>query len=148
MLSAPITSAGCGLVAAAHQHAAVSRVGAQQLLGLHGEEVAVHHRGRLLERLGERDRRHLDREAAGLVDAALDLLRARAEVGMARVDVAPGVDDRDHGLARVVGAVVAHLRGARAMAERPQVVDAVPAVAAQLLRFLLPLGGHGLSSVV
>ena len=93
MLVAPMSSAGRGLVAAAHQHAAVDRVGAQQLLGLHRQEVAVEHRGRLLEVLRQRHRRHLDREAARLPDAALDLLGALAEVRVAGVDVAPGVED-------------------------------------------------------
>jgi hypothetical protein len=69
-------SAGRGLVAAAHQHAAVDRMAAQQLLGLHRQQVAVEHGGRLLERLRQRHRRHLDREAARLPDAALHLLGA------------------------------------------------------------------------
>ena len=117
MLIAPISSAGVVLSQPPISTRAVGRIGAQQLLGLHREQVAVEHRRRLLERLGERDRRHLDREAAGLPDAALHLLGALAEVRVARVDVAPRVDDRDHRLAEVVAARVAHLRGARAVAE-------------------------------
>ena len=99
MLIAPISSAGRGLVAAAHQHAAVDRIRAQQLLGLHREQVAIEHRRRLLEHLGQRDRRHLEREAAGLQHAALHLLGALPEMRVAGVDVAPGVDDRDDRLA-------------------------------------------------
>src|SRR5215203_5537145 len=34
----------CGLVATAHQHRTVDRVGAQEFFGLHGEEVPVEHR--------------------------------------------------------------------------------------------------------
>ena len=125
-----------GLVAAAHQHAAVHRVGAQQFLGFHGEEVAVHHGGRLLHGFGERHGRHFQREAARLPDAALHFLGALAEVGVAVVDVRPGIDDRNDRLARVVGAVVAHLRGARAMAEGAQVLDAEPSVRAQFFGLL------------
>ena len=55
---------------------------------------------------------------------------------MAGIDVAPGVDDGDHGLAGIIGARIAHLRTARAMAERAQVVDAVPAMRAQFFGFL------------
>src|SRR5215212_10407181 len=44
----------CGLVATTHQHRTVDRVGAQEFLGLHGEEVPVQHRRGFLERLGER----------------------------------------------------------------------------------------------
>ena len=126
-----------GLVAAAHQHRAVGRIGAQQLLGLHRQEVAVHHGGRLLERLGQRHRRHFHREAARLPYAALHFLDALLEVGVAGIDVAPGVDDGDHRLAGVVAAVVTHLRRARAVAEGAHVLGAVPAVAAQLVRSFL-----------
>ena len=83
------------LVAAAHQHRAVDRIRAQKLLGLHREQVAVHHRRRLLVHLGQRDRRHLEREPARLQDAALHFLRALLEMRMALIDVAPRVDDRD-----------------------------------------------------
>ena len=62
------------LVAAAQQHDAVERVGAQRLLDVHRHEVAPEHRGRLHHRLAERDRRELERQAAGLPDAALDVL--------------------------------------------------------------------------
>jgi hypothetical protein len=127
---------GCGLVATAHQHGAVGRIAAQELFGLHREQVAIEHRRRLLERLGKRDRGHLDGEPARLPDAALDFLGALPEVAVARVDVAPRVDDRDHRLADVIRARVAHLRRARTVPERTQVVDAVPAMAAQLFRLL------------
>src|SRR5262249_31557177 len=74
-------------------------------------------------------------EAARLQHAALDVLGARAQVAVAGVDVAPGVDDADHRLAGPVGRVEAHLAPPRAVAERAQVVDAEPAIAAQWLRF-------------
>ena len=141
MESAPINKPGGGLVAAAHEHRAVGGIGAKQFLGLHGEEVAIEHRRRLLERLGEAHRRHLDRKAAGLPDAALHLLGALAEMAMAGIDVAPGVDDGDDRLAAIVLASEAHLRRARAVAERAQVLDPVPAVAAQLAG----VPGHGRS---
>ena len=128
-----------GLVAAAHDYRAVGGVRPQQLLGLHGEEVAIHHRGRLLHRLGERHRRHLERKAAGLPDPALHFLDALLEVGVAMIDVRPRVDDRDHRLACIVGAVVAHLRGSRAVAEGTHVIDAEPAVAAKFFGFLFHL---------
>jgi hypothetical protein len=51
---------------------------AQQLLRLHRQEIAIEHGRRLDERLGQRHRRQLDRKAAGLQHAALDVLaRAR-----------------------------------------------------------------------
>ena len=124
---------GRGLVAAAHQHRPVDRMAAQQLLGLHGEEVAVEHGRRLDEILRERHGRQFEREAAGLPDAALHVLDAGAEMDVARIDVAPRVDDGDDRLAHEIGQRVAHLQGARAVAERAQVRHAEPAVAAQLL---------------
>src|SRR5882762_4439461 len=57
---------------------------------------------------------------------------ALAEMRVAGVDVAPGVDDGDHGFPRVIALVVAHLGGARAVIEGLAVAHAVPAVAAQL----------------
>ena len=62
---------------------------------------------------------------------------------VARVDLAPRVHDRDHGLAREVLAVVAHLERPRAVAEGPQVVDPVPAMAAQLRRQPASWQHHG-----
>ena len=67
-----------GLVAAAEQDDAVGGVGAQRFLGVHREQVAIEHRARLHERLAERQDRDLHREAAGLPDAALDVLGAHA----------------------------------------------------------------------
>src|SRR3954466_10840147 len=74
-----------------------------------------------------------------LPDAPLDLLNPLLEMGVARVDVAPGIDDRDHRLAGIVGAVIAQRGGARPLSHRPQILYAVPAVAAKVLWFLL---GH------
>ena len=80
---------------------------AQQFLAFHGEEIAIEHGRRFDDRLGERHRRQFDRKAAGLIDAALHVLGAVAQMAVAGVDVAPGVDDADHRLAGPVGAVIA-----------------------------------------
>jgi hypothetical protein len=64
-------------------------VAADHLLRLQRQQVAVEHRRRLHERLAEREDRHLDRKAAGLEDAALDVGDALAEVGVAGVELAP-----------------------------------------------------------
>ena len=114
--------AGRGLVAAAHQHRTVDRMRAQQFLGLHREEVAVEHGRGLHERFGQRHRRQFDREAARLQDAALHVLGTLAQMAVAGVDVAPGIDDADHRLAGPVLAVIAELAQPRAVAERAQVV--------------------------
>ena len=79
-------------------------------------------------------RRQLDRKAAGLQNAALYVLGARAQVRVAEIDVAPGIDDGDHRLAGEIVRVIAALAQARTVAEGAQVVDAEPAVAAQVLR--------------
>ena len=129
-----------GLVAAAHQHGAVDRMAAQQFLGLHGEEVAVEHGGGFYHRLGKRHGGQFDRQPAGLQHAALHVLGACAQMAMAGVDVAPGVDDADDRLAGPVRRVIAELPQPRAMPERAQVVDPEPAMAAQLLG---AFAGHG-----
>ncbi len=65
----------------------------------HGEEIAVEHGRGLYEGLGKRHRRQFDRQAAGLIDAALYVLGAVAQMAVAGIDVAPGIDDADHRLA-------------------------------------------------
>ena len=127
-----------GLVAAAHQHRAVDRMAAQQLFAFHGEEIAIEHGRGFDERLGKRHRRQLDRKAAGLIDAALHVLGAVAQMAVTGVDVAPSIDDADDRLADPVGAVIAELAQPRAVAERAQIVLAEPAIAAQVFgRFLV-----------
>ena len=125
--------AGRGLVAATHQHRAVDRLAAQQLLGLHRQHVAIEHRRRLHEGFGQRHRRQLKRKAAGLQHAAFDAFGARAQMRVARVDIAPGIDDADDRLAGPIGCVVAHAAHARAVSERAHVVDTEPTMAAQIL---------------
>ncbi|MEY9772781.1 hypothetical protein ABIA14_005122 [Sinorhizobium fredii] len=125
---------GCrrGLVAAGEQHDAVDRMRADEFLDLHGEEVAVEHRRRLHIGLGERHGRQLDRKAPRLPDTALDLLGASAQMRMARVDVAPGIDNRDHRLGGDFLLVVAHLVETGAMPEGAQVLGAEPAEAPKI----------------
>ena len=65
--------------------------------------------------------------------AALDVFRAIAKVRVTEIDVAPGIDDADHRLAGEIGIVVAALAEPRAVAKGAQVVNAEPAMAAQLL---------------
>ena len=135
-----------GLVAAAHQHRAVDRLAADLLLRLHRQQVAVEHGGRLHEGFRHADRRQFDRQAAGLQHAALDVVDAALEMGVAGVEVRPGVEDADHRPADPILGRIAHLHHARAMAEAAQIVGGEPARAAQLFglfghRFLLPLRG-------
>ena len=63
-----------GLVAAAHQHHAIDGVAAQQFLGVHRQQIAVEHGGRLQEGFRQRQRRQFHRKAAGHQDAALDVI--------------------------------------------------------------------------
>ena len=129
------------LVATAHQHDAVERMRADQLLGLHREEIAVEHGRRLDHDLRQRDRRQFEGKAARLQHAALDVLDAGLEMGVALVDVGPGVDDPDHRPALIFFLRVAHLRHARALAERAEIVGVEPAGRAGV-------GFHGRSSCV
>jgi hypothetical protein len=121
-----------GLVAAAEQDRAVDRMAAQKLLGLHRQKVAIEHGGRLDERLGKRHRRQFQRKAARLQHAALDVVGARAQMRVAGINVAPGIDDGDHGLAAPIACVIADLPQARAMAEGAQIAHPEPAMAAQI----------------
>jgi F0F1-type ATP synthase membrane subunit c/vacuolar-type H+-ATPase subunit K len=51
---------------------------------------------------------------------------------VAEIDVAPGVDNAYHGLVAKIGGIEAALAQARAMPEGAQIVDAEPAMAAQI----------------
>ena len=95
------------LVAAADQHHRIHRLRAHHLLGVHRHQVAQEHAGRIGERLVDRDRRELHRQAAGQHHAALDRLDQLGHVAVAGVVVAEGVGDADdRPLQRVVG--IAH----------------------------------------
>ena len=72
------------LVAAAEQHHAVDRVGAQHLLGRHRGQVAPEHRGRPHLRLAQRHHRQVQRHPAGLPDAFLDAGRRPRPGGCCR----------------------------------------------------------------
>src|SRR5262249_12740392 len=89
---------------------------------------------------GQRHRRNLDRESAGLPDAALDVLDTLGEMAVTLREIAPRVDDADHRLAKKILARVAHLQGAGAGAERTQVGRAEPAPASEGTE---SLSGHG-----
>ena len=131
-LVAPMTSAGTVLSQPPSRIDAVGRIGAQRFFRVHREQVAVEHRARLHEGLAEREQRDLHGEAARLPDAALDVLGAQAEMRVARVGVAPGIQDRDDRLAGDVLRAEPGLLRARAMTERSEIVAAEPAVAAQI----------------
>jgi hypothetical protein len=135
------------LVAAHQQHDAVDRIAANALFDVHAREVAIEHRGRPQQRLAERHDRKLERKAAGFPDAGLHVLGKRAEVRIARRQLAVGVADADHRPAvELVVRQPAALQPA-AIVEAVAVLSAEPLLAAQsfgLLRF--GVGCHGIAS--
>src|SRR5579884_4272170 len=134
--------AGCGLVTAAHQHRAVDGMTAQELLGLHRQQIAVEHRRRLDEDLAQRQGRQFDRKTTGLQHATFDVFRSGAQMAVTGIEIAPGIDDADDGLAVPILGVEASLTQPGTMAESPQIVDAEPAVATQLFG----LAGHSVAT--
>jgi hypothetical protein len=105
---------------------------ADQLLGLHRQQIAVEHAGRLDIGFRQRQGGKLDGKPARLQHAAPHVLGAFAKMHVAGVDLAPRVDDADDRLAAIVGLVEPHLLGPGAMAEGAQVGGAEPAAAAEL----------------
>ena len=79
-------------------------------------------------------RGQFDRKSAGLPHTTLHVVGARAQMRMAGVEIAPGIDDADDRLAFPVGLVVAELPQPRAVTERTQIADTEPAVAAEIFR--------------
>src|SRR5262249_49950498 len=101
--------------------------------------VAIQHAGRLDELFGQRHRRNLHREPAGLPDAALDVLDTLGEMAVALREIAPRVDDADHRLAEKILARVSHLQRAGAVTEGSQVGCGEPALASKVSE---SLSGH------
>ena len=125
--------AGRRLVATAEQHGAINRERAQQLLGLHGEEIAVDHGGRLHQHLAEAHRRQFEGEAPRLQHAALHRLAALAQMRVAGRKIAPGVEDGDDRPPHEFLAAQPHLLGALAMAECAEIIGREPTLRAQRL---------------
>ncbi len=134
---------GRGLVTAAHEHRAVGRVGAQRLLHFDGQQVPVHHRGRLAVRLRQGGHAELHREAARLPHPPLDLLGAFPQVHVARVQLGPGVENGDDRLALVLGGVHPELAHPRPVTEGAQARRAEPGGAAQRCHFIAPSRAFG-----
>jgi DNA-binding FadR family transcriptional regulator len=128
---------GCGLVAAHEQHHAIERIAADAFLHVHAREVAIEHGGGAQQGLAERHHGELEREAAGLVDTDLHLLRERAEVRVAGREFAEGVADADDRAA--VELVVRHALALHpaSVDEAVAVVSSEPLLAAQLFGILL-----------
>ncbi len=116
-----------GLVATAHEHRAVHRVGAQQLFGIHRQHVPIEHGGRLDEYLRQRQGGQFDGKSAGLQDAALHIVHARLEMRMAGLDVRPGVHNGDDGPSQIILRGIPHLHDALAVAGGAQIVRFEPA---------------------
>ncbi len=85
-----------GLVAAGHQHDAIDRVAADRLLHIHGGEIAKEHGGGAQIGLAAGKHRKLQRQAARLQHARLDVFDQAAKVGVAGREFGEGVADADH----------------------------------------------------
>ena len=144
MLVAPSSSPGVVLSQPPISTAPSIGMRAQQLLRLHRQHVAIQHAGRLQVGLSDkRQRRQLHRKAARHQDAAAHVVDALLEVHVAGLQVGPGVQDRDDGLAGPFLRRVAHLHRARPVPETAQVGRAEPAGAAQVGRPLAALQRGG-----
>ncbi len=84
-----------GLVAAGQQHDGVDRIAANRFLDIHRRQIARQHRGRPQIRFAIGEHREFDREAAGFMDAALDVLGQLAEMRIAGRQFRPGVANTD-----------------------------------------------------
>src|SRR5204862_8080251 len=113
------------------QDDAVEWIAADQLLDGHRHQVPIEHRGRLDDRLAQRDHRDLDREAAGAQDAVLDPFRQVAQVGVAAGDLAPAVQDPDDRATDEAFFREALLPELRSMADQVERTTVPPRLAAQ-----------------
>jgi hypothetical protein len=119
------------LVAVGKDHDPIQRVGADHLLDLDREQVAVEHGGRLHQVLAQRDRPELGRDPARLGDAAADRLRQVAQREVARVQIARRVRDPDHGPAAITACAQASGPEGDPVGHRHLVVAPQPGITAQ-----------------
>ena len=108
-LAAPMMLAGLVLSHPVRRTTPSSGYDANRLLDVHRHQVPVQHRGRLHERLAEREHRELEREPARLEHAPLDGFREAAQVHVAVDELAPAVADADDGAS--AEGLVGHTRG-------------------------------------
>jgi hypothetical protein len=130
-----------GLVASHEQHDTIDRIAADAFLHVHAGEVAIQHGSGPQQRLAERHDREFEGESAGFVDADLDLLGERAEMRIARRELAERIADADYRTA--VELVVRHALAfdPAAIGKAIAVLASEPLLAPQFGRFLF---GHGL----
>ena len=122
-----------GFVASTHEDSAIDGMGAEGFLDLHRKEVAIEHRGGLHEGLAETHHGHFDGIAAGLPDAAFDLLGPLAKMRVAREEVVPGVENGDDGFALIFFVINAELFVAGTMAEGAEIIGTEETVGAELI---------------
>jgi hypothetical protein len=120
-----------GLVAAHQQHHAVDGVAAYAFFDVHAGQVAVQHGGGAQQGFAQRHHREFEREAAGFIDAYLDLLGNRAEVRIAGRQFAEGVADADDRAAVELVVRDALALDPAAVGEAVAVLAAEPLLAAQ-----------------
>ena len=87
-----------GFIAAAKQHDGVDGIGPDALLHVHGHQVAEEHGRRLHEHLAKRNGGEFQGKAAGPPNAAFYGFGHLFQVGVAVVELAPGIADADDGL--------------------------------------------------
>lgn len=119
-------------VTSSHENSSIDGMGAQRFLDLHGKEIAIEHRGGLHESLAETHHGHFHGIAAGLPDAAFDLLGTLAKVRVARKQIVPGIKNRDDGLALIFLIINAQLLVAGTVTKGAKIIGTEETVRAEL----------------
>jgi hypothetical protein len=94
-----------GLVTSAEHHHGIHRLGADELLGLHRQEVAIEHGGRADEQLTEAHGRKDERHAARLEHTTLDGIDEPRHQRVAGVVVRGQIGDTDQRTRQIVRVV-------------------------------------------
>jgi hypothetical protein len=99
----------------------------------YAHQIAEEHGRRLHEHFAQRDRRKLEREAAGAPHAALDGVGDLPEMRVAVRELGPGVADADDGTAVKDDVAESFRLESRAMHESVEVVPPEPVAASELV---------------
>ena len=105
---------------------------AEDFLSFERQQVAIEHCRRLHEHFRQRQHRNLHRKAACLPDAPLHLLHPLGKVGVALVEVVPGVEDGDDRSALGVFGRIAHLPQPAAVPKATEIIRREPPLRPQV----------------
>ena len=105
------------LIAPPHQNRSIDGVAPQDLFGLHRQQVAIEHGGGFHKHFAQAHDRDFHWKSSGLEHPAFDLLNPLAEMRVAGIHLAPGIEHTDDRFVLEVLVVEPHPFESRSVSE-------------------------------